>query len=251
MLAELVQKIIDIAPASQRATVISKNERKLLMAGSNGAVFEHDVAVPLRKHRPQTIDDVVAMCNDENLVDAPEIHYDANSITVFLDRNERLDTAVLTLNPSQRFLNVKSIEGKGVAFDIASLIRFMRFGLHGTGIDPLVAQLGKIDFKRVDDANNAVRHGSETLGRRVEASVQGSDRIPETFDVTVNAWNTRGCELYRMNVQCGIYLDVVAQKVTLCAMADQIDIGLNLCLDALGAELRRQLPNVPVFNSTP
>jgi hypothetical protein len=128
-------------------------------------------------------------------------------------------------------------------------IRLLRHDLAACNCDHILAALRKLDFHRRSDGARTIEHGRETLGRAVEAAVQGATDIPDGFTVEAPVWNTPGAA-WPVTVLCTLDLDAEAEKVVITTLPDHLALGLALAQRRLHEALAAALDQYDVYNGT-
>ena len=203
---------------------------------------------PLRKHRICTLDDVYSISEDKEMAKEPEIFFDFDTIQVVLDRNDRREVATLSLLPTDRYTSLVKMSGEPLSCTVNEAVRLLRFELHGVGADHVVQALKRVDFSRTSRGTAVTEHGKESLGKSVEATIQATDEIPETVDLTVPLYSNPGVSDFTATITVGIYLDVDTQRVAFRPLADEIMKAQNAVMSQLFQALRDRLPRVPKIN---
>lgn len=251
MLAEFFDRIVTLGRDSERVqfhTHESLPDRVYVQNGSECVSVE----IPPRARRPsvRSFADVVAMAQDGEIAPDPEIYVGSSGLSMLLDRSDRNESSTTELTRSKR-LDAAAVLELPRQFEPRDAIKLLRFELHGANTDSVIQALSRVDFQRTSGGSSSVDHGKESLGRSVEASVQQADTIPDRFTIDVPVWSSPGFSHHMASIQCGVYLDLVTQKVELRVLSDEIERVINLALDKVVAELRTALPDVPVFRGHP
>ena len=208
-----------------------------------------DMEPPLRNHRICTLDDVYMICEDAHTGD-PQIFFDFDAIQVVFDRTDRREVATLSLLPTDRYTSLVKMSGEPLSCTVNEAVRLLRFELHGVGADHVVQALKRVDFSRTSRGTAVTEHGKESLGKSVEATIQATDEIPETVDLTVPLYSNPGVSDFTAIITVGIYLDVDTQRVAFRPLADEIMKAQNAVMSQLFQALRDRLPRVPKINGT-
>jgi hypothetical protein len=250
MLAEFLEALSDKIEETIRAEVenVEGFPDQVLVSDRNGHTFR-DVPPPRRKHTVSGLEDLFLACRDEKIAPSPEIYHGEESVVVLLDREGRRSTITMPLIRSGRWKTIESLAGK--TFTPKDAIRLLRYGLHDTGIEAVVAGLRRIDWSRSSTGTSVVEHGRESLGRSVEAAIQQADKIPEEFAVRVPAFLNQGFRDFTALVRCGVYVDLEVQQIAITPLADELEWAMNAIQNQIHEALVAALPNVPIFNGVP
>lgn len=252
MLAELVQKLVDLGRGTQKVEFHThhKQPRTLYVQTADG-VLEKEAAAPLRQHLIGSFEDLVALLKDEFIAPSPEVYVDGGKIVAFLDRLDRLEMVAVALPESKRLMLCRDLEAKPRAMHPRDAVRMLRLELHSGNHQSVIDALSNIDFARVSNGKSHVEHGRESLGRSVEAHVQQADRVPKEFDVGVPIWTAPGFSRYGGMVRFGVFLDADAGVVELRVLSDECQRVLNQAAGAVVADLKQALGDIPVFLGKP
>lgn len=223
-------------------------EKVFVRHGSNLEVF--DVPPPRRAHEILTFGDFCEAMLDTAISDAPEVYHDHERIVGLLDRKDRRSYVCMPLIQTARWGTLCGLQA-GRDYPVQEAVKAMRFELHGTGIDPVITALRKVDFTRTSSGRSSVEHGREDLGRSVESAVQSADSIPEEFKVATPIYQNSGLRGSIETVRVGVFLDVHGEQVHLRTLADELPQAVCRAQAAIGAALREALGSVPVFNGSP
>lgn len=204
---------------------------------------------PLRAMTATSIDDLVRMCRDQAIAPKPEILVGTERVVVFLNREDRIETAVLTLAYSQRFRTLSGFKSDN-AYTAEKLRKLLRFELHGPSTEALVKALEKVDFSRTGSDAQRNEHGKESVGRSIEAQVKGIENFPETFTVSTPVFSNLGLLHLQPDVVCGIHISPQEQAFYVAPLADEIEKAKRLAWEGVSAVLVEQLPDVPIFCGT-
>lgn len=252
MLAEFVDRIGD---QERRANLIQFQTHPHLpgkvFVGTDTGVQAHDVPPVPRAGFFHTIDDVVRCAQDLVMAPDPEVFVSNEAVVVVLNRQNRHERMTVPLYYTERWTRLAGLANTRESLTTAQAIRMLRFELPGTGTERVIQALRRIDFSRTGSGHATVEHGKETLGSAVEAAVQQADNIPETFVVTTPIWSNEGF-IEQAEITCGVYLDLVAQKVEIGVLADELSRERNVAIESIKDRLEEKLNDaVPVFSGRP
>jgi len=260
MLAEFVRELVALGRRADSIEIESHESLpEVLFVRKGDRYEEHEVPPTRRTGSVNGYADLIAVMKDDGLVladpegGAKEVFHDHSGIVVHLDRLDRRDTFRLALLRSQRFQTLEGLAA-GSSMDQQAAIRMLRFGLHGSGVEKLIVALRKVDFTRKSDGRSHLEHGRESLGNSVEAAVQPTSEIPETFMVSVPVYINPGfAELTLVEVWCGISIDLQASpvKFEIRPLADELHSAVLRAQASIGAKLAADLPGTAIFNGRP
>lgn len=251
--AAAIKAISDIAQQAQAAQMIYPAGCHTHVGVRVGSTIDwREIPPPKRAYTIASLVDLVALVTDKAICPAPEVFHSDDAVRIVLDRGSRREIATMALTRTKRFEKVKGLDPDD-AISPKAAVKLVRYDLHGLGsqVDALIATLGKIDFTR-NGANRAdVAHGRESLGRSVEAAVQQADKVPDRFKATVPVFHNGGLRGVKVDVLCGVYLDMEAEGICIYPLADEIESALESAQSQLHVLLAEKLPGVPIFNGVP
>ena len=218
--------------------------------GDNIAV--HDYPPALRGGELHALNDVIAAAKDAKVCPDPEVYHDTKKVQILIDRSNRRESIRMPLHLSehaQLVTNMRIEDG----LTSAQLIQLIRFKLPNVkGAAALVAALRKVDFKRRSDGTRTTEHGRESLGRTIEAEVQGAADIPEEFSATFPYYSDPGLvNVTEVTVRIGVHIDVENERIHVAPLADELVKAHDKAHAVIGNELRAGLESIPVFYGCP
>jgi len=194
------------------------------------------------------LNDVLAAASD--MAPSPEVYHDTGLVTLLLNRQDRREKMIVPLHLSKRYQTVAALAA-GRDFDVPAAVKFLRFELHGTNVGHVIDAISRIDFTRRSEGHASVEHGRETLGNSVEAAIQQADNVPEAFRVSVDVYTNPGFR-YTIQIECGVYIDLAAQKVHLRTLADELALAEDATQAFIHEQLTGNLPDgTPVYEGRP
>lgn len=221
MLKEAMEFLLGQGAERDRARVvrIPGVHRRVWMDTNDGGPSEIDIDPPLRSDTVATVSDIVEVIESAG---NPEVWVGNGSTVVLLDRKDRRERVTCLHPESDRFRTLRGLDSVTREFTPAEAIRFLRFELPGDHAAPLIDTLRTVDFTRKSDGRATTEHGRESLGRKVEAQVQGQSAIPETFSVSVNPWGFPGAFSIGAVVAVGIHIDVTKERIVFGVLPDEM-----------------------------
>lgn len=245
MIAEAIAKLVGLGQDAQRVEFHTHpNLPNRVFVRNGDELVEHLEPVPRRMPKLEGMQDLVSYLESSAAL-APEIYLHHGKVEAFLDREDRRSVATVELLESERFRIVTALES-GRSMTPKEAVRFLRLELPDTGTAGVVQALSRIDFTRSSSGRSDVAHGKESLGRAVEASVQQAADVPERFAVRVPVWTSPGFD-EQVQIEVGVYLDLVEERVHLRTLPDQISRALSVSMSRAFDALVKQLPNVPIY----
>jgi hypothetical protein len=228
MIAEAIQAISNMARAAMQPTVLlQRPSRTTLWDPAHSAPFDLETEPAPRDHVITSITDLIDVIGEQKT--HAEVFHDATQITAVLDNKTRRDFAVLPLEPTRRWQALMSLREAGISLSPSEAVRFLRFNLPCDETLALIPLLRRVDFKRSEGGHEETAHGRESLGRAVEASIQGTAEIPESIVISLRAYSNHGLESAIASVQVGILLEPARAMITFRVIGDSyLDAALEL-----------------------
>lgn len=162
----------------------SNRESRVLV---NGEPYIVEKAHPARDHRVYDIDSLSAF-----VAELPKVviwHDDQRVVAVLNDADYRDSRVTMPLPIHPTFTALAKMEGKD--FGQRELIDYLRLNLKkeiDAAVPTLIAALRDIKFVNNASGDAKIEHGRESMGRRIEQSVTGVDKLPEDFLLQVPLW---------------------------------------------------------------
>lgn len=242
MLAEFVQAILGISDKSRRASVVTVPgvHRYAWLDVNDGNPEKIDLEPALVADEVLGIEDVVDVVRPS--VD-PAVWVSHKAVTVLPDRKDRRDRVTCPLRRGDIFKLLESMANPSHLFALspAEAIRFLRFDLPGDHAQSLIDALREVDFQRKSDGRHVTEHGRESLGRAVEAKVQGQKDVPAEFAVTVAPFEIPGTRQMTVSVRVGIHLAPSDEKIVFRVLPGEIDRSLDAASVMIANNIRAQV----------
>lgn len=243
MLKEFVDSIRGLTDDARKPQLqpIPGDDRYLLIDGE-----KHELPPQRREHTVECLDTFIDAVKHYGT--KASVWHDDGAIVCLIEDEDRRDTVRLPLAYSDQWAELTAIAGKPLAQK--QLVLFLKQKMRGAIDDTLLAAVRRIEFKRRSDGSGNIQHGKESLGKSIEAEVQGIDAIPEMAVANVAVYSTPGCEI-KSGVGLSLDIDVEAQQFSLTPFADEIPTAINVVQAAIHDLLVESLGDTPVFHGTP
>ena len=252
MLAEAIVKLEELHKRAVNPhvfTVPGLHDTALMSIG--GSVERVSLPPKRRAHVMRSFADLLDMASKAELARKPHIFHDEKSVEVILDADARNEVVTCPLRYTERFELLLAMSVKPFNGTPSEVVKLLRFKLEGIGCDPIVSALQKVDFNRNQATVTRQVHGTESLGRSVEAQVQGVDKIPETFDVQLAVYSNDGLRGFIAKVRCGLYLDAMNGRIEIAPLADEVQNAIEAVHHEIRSTAISRVPNGEVFNGKP
>lgn len=214
-----------------------------------GTVTPYDVTPPLRTHRVDSVDDMVAAAKTWKA--KPVLWISGEAVVLITDDGDRRDKVTLPLVKSSQFARIIAL-GVDPELEQAELLRTLRVDLSGAiNRGDVIATVRKLKWRTGASGTSEITHGGESMGRQIEAEVTGAGDIPESLVVSCPIYRNPGERDYTFTI--GMDLEIVPQDQTfrLRPMPDEIERVTEAALAGIRERLETALGDVAIFYGTP
>lgn len=250
MLTDFLKLIQDTAVKAAGATVVKvPGDDRIAYLVNDGKVTHLDLPPPNRNHQLLSVPALVALASEH--AEGAVFHNDEKVVLV-LDSGDRREFATVKLEKSSAFSRLQQMaagDSGGRAFTQPQLVRLLRHDLRNAGVDHVLASIRRVEFKRNGSGKGEVQHGRESMGRSVEAAVQGVGDIPEFFNATVPVYLTPGADFHK-TVYCTLEIDSANERFVILPDADSLAAAINAAQADLQEALDGELEH-PVYFGAP
>lgn len=183
------------------------------------------------------------------LIVGPVAWHGHDAVVLVCDDADRRDRVTLALPPSEPFTWLGQL-AKSPSMNQTTLIRVLRLKLGQPA--ELVSRFRKLDFSAGKTGASRVEHGKESLGREIQAVVQGIDELPDVLDVSVRITDVPGANKPE-TIRVGLEIDPQREEFFLAPMPGELEAAV----DRMHADLHARLGNVlgevgiPVYYGAP
>lgn len=252
-LKESLQLIQETAIKAAEAKIVRiPGDERQAYIDVGGSLTKVELPPPSIKYAVSEFDDLVSLATGHGEV--ATLWHNESAIVLLLDAADRRDRATMTLTPTGVWKWLKSLRSDGAKFNQRDLIRFVRTTLDGAlepgAAETLLSSLRAVTFRRSDSASAEIERGKNTLGKSVEESCTGIDKLPENINVKVQAYaNVDG--LPEASVSLLIDVDFDSQSFALIPIGDAVAIAEKTVQRAIGLKLNDEANGVAVYAGTP
>jgi hypothetical protein len=212
----------------------------------------HEVPPPCRNHRVLTLEHLAELAADAELAPKPVIWYSPTEVILILDGGDRRDRVGFPLKLSPQFVLLRKLEVEKPWKDQKEFLQTLRMGL---GFDDkfVLDKFRKLDWKVANEAKGEIRRDRESLGKSIEAQVQGIDQIPESLVVNAPVYANPGeDEQYQFRLL--IEIDVLGNRLQLVPDLGDLDRVVHAHMVGMEQRLSHCLEGrreVPLVYGTP
>lgn len=250
MLTEALESLAAQAVQAQEARELKlPGDGRVTYVDQGGTLTKYDVSPPLRSHRVDSVDDLIAAAKKWNK--SPVVWLNGDSIVLLPDDADRRDKVSLPLVKSHQFATLVRL-GKEPMLDQQGLVRLLRIDLQGAaGRADLLAVVRKIKWRQSSAGDASIQHGSESLGKSIEAEVSGAGAIPEQVLVSCPVYQNHGEREFKVSILCDLEIDAASQKFRFRPLPDEIERVTDAALDGIRSRIADALPDTAMFYGTP
>jgi len=241
MLADFVKSIAEMATARREPKVVELPGHRFLLVQPDGST--EAFALP-RKDVADNVADLegfVALLGNHSVmlegepivfIGAATSGIGVVAIRGFCDSEFRRDSVTLALNPSAALLAVQQMMQWQKPKDFVNAFRDKLFDCSEAD---LLTKLRAIDFRRKNDGTRSIQHGSESLGRSVEAVVQSrAGELPE-FTRLVIPWYEHEDFDTRQELTVCLDLNATDEMMRLVPRGDSLALANQRALQSVKA----------------
>jgi len=205
---EAIQKPVREAEQLTKAVAIldSPDPRKKFLVQS-GKHEEIAVPPPFRKHLVGSLTDLISYAEKH-----PKgvVWHSHSAVVLLLDDEDRRDSVVFPLDISDAWKKLKELDAEMTPLSQRDFVRLLRFYL---GASPAtVTTFRKLTFQSQVNAVGEIQKTKESLGRSIEAEVQGTSDLPEELIFNVPIYENIG-ERQLYPVRLFLEYDAQAQRI--------------------------------------
>lgn len=241
-LKEALEYLVGNGKASNTVQTIKEypQARKLLIKDGDGSLQLFDEPGGGRKATLSGFDDFVTYVQS---CPSPEVYLGHDGAVLLENAGMDERRATWRFWPTQRYSSIALVDH---AYSQKALLTFLRTHDIGPGGEILEKAIAKMDFKRNSVGARTVEHGRESLGKSVEAVVQGVDEIPRSVTLSARIWSNPGLTFVGQII-VAVLLDLENEKIHLRAAADAHAVVMSNTLQALKGDLQKALGKVPIY----
>jgi hypothetical protein len=241
---KLIQKTA-VEAARTTVTAIPGDPRHAVLTTAGVAeTIEIPFDPPPRNHSIESLDDVIAFVTTDGLTTKPVVWHDQAGVLVQLNYDDRRERAGMKLRKTPAFELLERLDGDPAILDQRSLIQTLSRTLAVQR--EVVAKFRRVDFKLLQEGSAKLDRGKESLGKTVEAMVQGVEELPEEIFVDTAIYENAGeDQSYRLKLYCEP--DCQRQVFMLGMMPGEVAHALAQHQNTIRSRLEAGLPGVPVF----
>lgn len=219
MLNELfVREIGDLARKAAAPQTVDIGDERLVVI--DGKIQSYALPPAHRQHELLTTQDLVEAIRAMGDVEGVVVFVSSGAVHVNFSDADRRDIAVMPLQISGAFRLLREAAGQPLAH--APFVRLLRIGLAGCLPEGFASVFAKVNFARSKQSSSESRHDRESLGRKVEAVVQGIGDLPEEVVVDVPIWAQRPLDGIRQRIRCAITANGESETFTIDPLGDSL-----------------------------
>lgn len=241
---ELIQKTAQDARAA-RLLPIPGNPRKMFL-DQGGTAQDIPIPPPPIDSRVLSLEDLINYAKECQSA-AQMIFHDPATVVLVLDRTDRREKVTLDLGRDRRWLLLDVLNTNPRPMPQKEFIRVLKIELE---LDPaVVTQFRVLDFHRAETGRGDVQKQRESMGRSVEAAVQGLQELPEELAVMTSIYETAG-ERAMYAVRLAVEIDAVQSTFQLIPRQWDMLAAMDAHQRTIAQRIRDAC-DVPVFYGRP
>lgn len=242
---ELIQKTA-IAAAGPKLVEEAADGRSATYV-QEGQTFTIARRAANREHTVASLDDLIRFAKTRDIT-TPTVWYCHNCVVLLCDDSDRRDRVTLPLPWSKQFSSLLDMEAGEHCFEQR---RFVRLLYRDLGVDAAtVAKFRRLDFKVIQAAEGEFQHGSERLGKSVNAEIKGTAEIPEAITICVPVYDVTGERATRC-IMCGVDLDAQRAQILFSPLPGEMSRAVEESQESIRQRLTAELSEDCIFNGRP
>ncbi len=151
-----------------------------------------------------------------------ELWFSRHGVTLHLDSTTRRDVVRLKLEESPQLKTLRALENARQGVTQKEFIKLLRISLPGALPESMLNAVRNLKFKLNSEGESAVAHNKVSVGKAIQAQLDGSDVIPEEATAWVPIWTGFLQEL-PYGVRCAVDIDPQAQTFSLIPLPGEIE----------------------------
>ena len=252
---ELIQRKAVEASKAQVLNVPRDPEHVVRFTTPDGKIVTEEVKP---KSRLGTFRDLKSLINfAKNLKegihkdgDSPVIWMDKRSILLVLDdvtRRSKIELSLLYTDQFDDVINNAQYERSHKDF-----LRFLKINLAGALPEnsTLVHSLGKLTWKKTEQGESVVSHGSASMGNAINSAIQGLDVLPEEVVLKTRIFDVPDIT-YEEEITCALDIDEDAKTFRLVPLPGERSRVVDAVCNSIFYELGSELGDIPIYNGSP
>jgi hypothetical protein len=171
---------------TKAVTIVDTPDPRKKLLVQSGSYKEIVVPATFRKHQVSSLADLIAYGRRTGGV----VWHSVCGVTLLLDDEDRRDSVQFALQCSDAWKQLKQMNDGGKSLTQKMFIRLLRLYL---GASPATVNIfRRMDFQTQIKSGGEITKSKESLGRSIEAEVQGSSDLPEDLTVEVPIYENVG-----------------------------------------------------------
>jgi hypothetical protein len=251
MLQEALKLIQDTATKADDLKIVNipGDPRNVILEHAGGYVI-HPVPPPLVNHVVYSIDDLAAFYgNCPEGSPQPTIWHTFGRIVMLTDESDRRERVSCPLVYSPAWVLLANLAKPDARW--MSQKDFVRMLQIDFGVDrAIVSAFRTIDFQRRQGDQGNVQHGRESLGRQVEAVVQGTSQLPEELMIGCAIYTTLG-ETAPHHVRSAVEIDATSGAFRLTPIPGELEAVMHAHQASIHQRLEKSCDGASVYYGEP
>lgn len=229
MIKEAIDYIADLVRNGDEANVITVpnvHRKSFMILRGNAEPFEHDP--PIRKHAVSDMDSAIAFAKRYAATCA--VWHSEDKVCVLVDDQWREDAITFTLDKSSAWTAAMALGKPQTQGDLLDAFRTDLKDVVGESHPELISLFTNVKFKRRDDSGAVIDHGRESLGRELERTVTGTDKLPEEITLMLRPYVAIESE---SAVRLALKVDYQNEKFRFRPVGDDVQAAIDAAQDVI------------------
>jgi len=252
MLSEFVQRIVDLANDARKPAVVTidREPRNVyFLENAQGQLVRQVAQNQPRLHQASDLSAVMAWAN--RYPEGSVVWFSRHIVTAFLDDDARWDMVCFKPVLSPQFQTLQSLESKPCWIKQPDFVRLLRIGLNGTlqKAGNLLDCAREVKFIQNAEGAGSIQHGRASIGKKVSAQLDGSDRFPDQVVLSVPVF--ANLPLPSMDVLCALDIDAQHEQFLLQPMPNELEVSCRAAEMLIQSRLASGLGHERIYYGQP
>lgn len=248
MFKELVDRLVELGERNASGRVIAtpaEPSHTYCLQKPDGSLEYVRATPPKRSHYASDVATLAAIVKRfaEQGKHIVSVWYSQQGVLALLDDDDRHDRAILPLSLSSFVVALRKLEHTRTWLTQVEFIQLLRITLAGClSSSNILSSVRSVKFRQLAQGERDVQHGKVSLGKSLEAELNGASTIPEEMSLWVPIFP--GVVDAAIMIPVALDVDPVAEKFLLQPLPGSVDAAIREAEKRLGALVRAALEGV-------
>ncbi len=255
MKADAIHALAELARNAGNPKIVSTNTPEpphvyFIRNEKTGAMEQFTAQPHPRGHALLDVESVVQLAADQQALSAASgaekeiaLYYSREGVVAVLDDSTRRDRASLKLALSPQFKTISGLDGTAQRWKQADFVHLLRVRLAGAFAEThpsLIESLRAVKIRRSEDGGSEIIQGKASIGRSLQAEIQGREPVPEVVTLLVPVFHGHD---WTARVVCALDIDPTQSETPfqLQPLAGEVERALRVAEELLRQEIERQV----------